>query len=131
MTKKELSKLYDEFYQRGIEILEKYGNPCKPTEDGSCQHPFMHFCCGARRIDKSYGCMFLEKDGRKKKQGCTVKSLFCKMWLCGHLQNKYPDLKVEMRELRFEAMRVFPECQHGYEKDFVINYHLEKYYHER
>jgi hypothetical protein len=136
MTKKELSKLYDEFYQRGIEILEKHNNPCKPNKWGTCENTWQHFCCGyyGKFPVKNYkewkntSCMFLEKDRRKKKQGCTVKSLFCKMWLCGQIQNKYPKLAMEMGELETKVRKIFPEVEYGYKKEYVIDHHMEKYY---
>ncbi len=110
-----LSKKYDELYQRGVEILEKHGNPCLPI-NGSCQHPWDNFyCCG---FDS---CMFLEKDGRRKKQGCTVKSLYCKIWICGYLKKEYPELNKEMYKLEKEVMRIFPNCHEGYAKEYVLS----------
>jgi hypothetical protein len=80
-TTKFISEKYDELYDKADKLLKEY-NPCR-IKCGSCQ---------ANRIDPKYnstkqlccgGCPYW-------KNGCTVKSLACKLWLCGPVQGKFP-----------------------------------------
>lgn len=99
---KYFSEKYDELYEKADKLLKEY-NPCK-IKCGSCQ---------ANRIDPKYnstnqlccgGCPHW-------KNGCTVKSLACKLWLCGPVQGKFPYLynknSERIRELahKLEAIR--------------------------
>lgn len=97
-----LSKLYDELYFEGKEIIEMY-NPCEikkhiitgivtcldskenPYRDESC------LCCT--------GCKYLTKNG------CGVKSLACKLWYCTELYAKYPKVASKLSSLSSIAQR--------------------------
>ena len=60
--------LYDRLYVIGDFLLKKH-NPCK-IKDGGCAGPYRtSFCCD--------GCYYLTKNG------CSVKCLWCKLWMCG------------------------------------------------
>lgn len=73
------SRLYDIFYDIGQRILDKH-NPCQ-IKDKKCigkVYANESFCCN--------GCEFLTKNG------CRVKALWCKLWLCaGVLYEQKPD----------------------------------------
>ena len=61
-------ELYDRLYDIGNFLLKKY-NPCS-IKRGTCNGPYAtSFCCD--------GCKY------KTSKGCSVKSLWCKLWLCG------------------------------------------------
>ena len=71
-----LSELYDKLYDIAKEYLSIM-NPCK-IKDGKCARG--NFCCD--------GCRHLSKNG------CTIKALWCKLWLCGQFyDDKYNNLR--------------------------------------
>ena len=87
ITKKELSILYDALYDYGVELfMVEYNNPCT-LGSGTCPHPEYDYCCGT-------SC------SRVGKNGCKVKCLGCKLWLCHHLKEKLPDLNAKLSVAR-------------------------------
>lgn len=101
------SEKYDELYDKADKLLKEC-NPCK-IKCGSCQ---------ANRIDPKYnstkqlccgGCPYW-------KNGCTVKSLACKLWLCTPIHGTFPynkhrtdsnrELIDALNGLRSEAYRI-------------------------
>ena len=67
-TTTEREKLYDRLYDIGNFLLKKH-SPCA-IKNGKCNGPFRtEFCCGC--------CKYLTK------KGCSIKCLWCKLWLCG------------------------------------------------
>lgn len=91
MTKQEI---YLDIYNRASQVLDR-DNPCKIAEDGkSCAGSFSHlsgFCCE--------GCKHLGP------QGCTVKCLGCRLWMCSGLRDKYPEVAKELDNLAEEAYK--------------------------
>lgn len=92
---KKLSAKYDELYEKADKILKKY-NPCKVEGKGACatclsgRHPDgtgISFCCG--------GCQHLGKNG------CTVKALSCKLWICNIAITE--EVQREMNRIRVEV----------------------------
>jgi hypothetical protein len=63
-------KLHDRLYDYANKIIKKY-DPCK-IENGACVRE--NICCN--------GCKYLTKDG------CSIKCLWCKLWLCDYLLKK-------------------------------------------
>ena len=64
----ERERLYDRLYDIGNFLLKKH-SPCE-IKNGKCSGPFStEFCCD--------GCEYLTK------KGCSIKCLWCKLWLCG------------------------------------------------
>ena len=87
ITKKELNVLYDALYAYGVELfMVEYNNPCT-LGSGTCPHPERNYCCGTS----------CSKVG---KNGCKVKCLGCKLWLCDHLREKLPDLNAKLHVAR-------------------------------
>lgn len=84
-----LQQNYDELYQRGKAVLEKY-NLCKIRReaDGSVS------CFSSRKGNHGPGlcCSGCRHLGD---QGCTVESLACKLWLCYDLQQTRLGKKVQ------------------------------------
>jgi hypothetical protein len=74
-----LEKKFDQLYSRAAAALDKH-DPCK-VQNGACfsmrEYPENHvnepFCCT--------GCKHL------KPSGCSVESLFCKLWVCAPIDN--------------------------------------------
>ena len=86
ITKKELSILYDALYDYGVRLfMVEYNNPCT-LGTGSCPHPERNYCCG--------------RCSKVGKSGCKVKCLGCKLFLCGHLRPKLPDLNDKLSVAR-------------------------------
>lgn len=100
-----LERKFDELYAAAMAALKEF-NPCQ-IRGGSCfsmrtrpdQHKDAPFCCG--------GCKHLGP------RGCTVESLYCRLWICGPLENRHikrrlgrrvPDLMVRtLKRLRDRA----------------------------
>jgi hypothetical protein len=64
------SRLYDVLYEMADKVLKEH-NPCR-VENGKClrcQKGGHNFCCD--------DCQYL------KDNGCSVKALYCRVWLCG------------------------------------------------
>lgn len=90
------SEVYDALYQRGTEILAEY-QPCniRPrTNKGQVEGVL---CSNPQYTDGSACCIGCEHLGP---QGCTVKALACKLWLCFHLKTTKPELATKLSELR-------------------------------
>jgi hypothetical protein len=68
-----ISELYDMIYKVAGEVLRNY-NPCG-FRDGQCREHIN--CCS--------GCDHLSKNG------CVVKSLYCKLWLCRPATIRMPE----------------------------------------
>lgn len=68
-TRMELSKLYDNLYDKGNKLIKKY-NPCQ-IKNGICITK--EKCC-------CHGCDYLTK------KGCSVKALSCKLFLCNNVR---------------------------------------------
>ena len=86
VTRKELSILYDALYAYGVKLfMVEYNNPCTLGK-GSCPCPELDYCCGT-----------CPKVG---KNGCKVKCLGCKLFLCGHLRDKLPELNAKLSVAR-------------------------------
>lgn len=87
--RKEYLRLYDE----ADALLQKYKSLCNHNKNGRCQdyrlHPIRKNCCN--------GCQHLGKNG------CKVKSLQCKVWLCWSLAKKYPELQEGLQAIAQEA----------------------------
>jgi len=88
--KRTVEPIYDYLYTTGQEILDKY-NPCKANgadcvagKGKRCDH-----CCG--------GCPYLGDEG------CTVKSLWCKLMLCCWARTQSPEGEEELKTLREQA----------------------------
>jgi len=73
-------ELYDILYDIADGLFREY-NPCK-IENGKCVRGRDGGCCE--------GCEYL------KENGCSVKALFCKLWLCEPMLNKYPQLRKKL-----------------------------------
>ncbi len=84
MTKAYLNNKYDILYAKGQAILDEH-SPC--GKDGC--HYNLGYCC--------YGCDHLGKNG------CKVKALWCKLWLCGHAMDCAPKANLLLNELSKEA----------------------------
>ena len=72
MTKKRLGRLYTKLYDMASKIIKRDA-PCRicvdPDERG--------YCCAE--------CPHLSSNG------CTVKALYCKVWLCSKVAEIYPE----------------------------------------
>ena len=66
-SKRYLIKEYKRLYAAGQAVLDTY-QPCRTKEGGPCHTKT--FCCS--------GCRHLGKNG------CRVKALWCKLWLCSN-----------------------------------------------
>ena len=85
-------ELYDILFNIGQQILNHY-DPCD-WRDGKCRkmrssEPDAEVCCK--------GCAHLGKNG------CTVKSLACKLWLCGDQSNLSKECVTELKIVRMVA----------------------------
>lgn len=84
------NKLYNQLYEEMEGYLEEY-NPCQHTEDGCVGHPNRKSrCCS--------GCKHLGRNG------CKVKSLACKLWVCSDMiKNLPPDILTRIYEMNKKA----------------------------
>jgi len=77
-TRAFLEKKFDRLYSQAMSLLKDH-DPCA-VRGGACysmrvapeRHTKMAFCCG--------GCPHLKEDG------CSVESLYCRLWLCEPLE---------------------------------------------
>lgn len=95
-TNKELGCLYDGLYLAGQRLLDKY-KPCNIRPSGKLDkggsalmfctgyNSPWYCCCG--------GCKYIGKNG------CTVKALSCKLWLCIEVKRANPELAKKMQSL--------------------------------
>ena len=79
--------LYSLLYAAGERILKRH-NPCKVV-NGKCLDG--DFCCS--------GCRHLSSEG------CTVKCLQCKLWLCWKARKANPEVSNKLRALDIIARR--------------------------
>ena len=66
---------YRKLYQEGTDLFAEF-DPCE-IRDGGCydgRNGGTNFCCSK--------CDFITDDG------CTIDSIYCKLWLCGTLRSK-------------------------------------------
>ena len=91
--KNSLLKIHDNLWERANHIFKK--NDVCEIVDGMCYQGRLNgnnFCCG--------GCQYLSDTG------CTVKSLRCKLWLCGEVHRKIHgddslhDFRVEVQTIK-------------------------------
>jgi len=92
MDLKSKEELYDILYNIGEQILNHY-DPCG-WRAGECRRmrssePDAEVCCKE--------CAHLAKNG------CTVKSLACKLWLCGDPSNQFKECVNELKIVRMVA----------------------------
>lgn len=88
LSQQELSQLYDKLYENGVRILRKH-DPCG-FSNGKCAAPRKN-CCE--------DCKYLSKNG------CTVKELACKLWLCDSARRRFPGCARKLDELWDVAMK--------------------------
>jgi hypothetical protein len=102
-----LEKKFDQLYARATVALQEH-DPCQ-VRNGACfsmrEYPENHvnepFCCT--------GCKHLKPDG------CSVESLFCKLWVCAPIDNvnkqrrrgkmAYSPLFKELAAIRLQARK--------------------------
>lgn len=93
------SEAYDYLYLKGQQLFAEY-DPCA-VRDGACrngrQNDGNSFCC--------FGCKHLSEDG------CTIRSLSCKLWLCGGF-NIPSEFKTRIHEL-------YDMAHHGWSKELL------------
>lgn len=94
----QLSALYDLYYMEADTILKKY-NPCQISDDGKSCTGGKPCCYG------NYSSDYCKHEGDGSncphlgERGCTVKSLACKIWLCGTATRANPECDEELRRL--------------------------------
>lgn len=112
-------KLHDRLYDYANKIIKEY-DPCK-IENGKCAR--IRICCG--------GCKYLTKDG------CSIKCLWCKLWLCDYLLKKpeYWPLISKLRKIEKVASRKKILIERGSKEDLMrclkISYKNHKYLKKR
>lgn len=89
ITKAYLNRKYDELYAEGQRLLDKY-KPCAVVPGTLCHHG--QFCCA--------GCNYLSS------KGCTVKSLWCKLWLCRTAREHRPKVAKRFFKMKAEASKM-------------------------
>jgi len=88
MNRKEL---HDKLCKEADELTAKY-DPCKiKTADGVTTCTGKEICCAP--------CDYLSPEG------CTIKSLGCKLYFCYAVQKKYPEVVREMHKIRNKAKK--------------------------
>lgn len=103
MGPKRLSAEYESFYKEADKLFKEH-DPCQ-FKEGSCARdwsrgkkygyvPLHNGCCE--------GCRHLSP------KGCTVKSLGCKLHMCGYIRDEYEEFSAELSRLRKEASETFP-----------------------
>ena len=90
-----MRELFNALCEQADDVLEKY-NPCRWV-DGRCAHDRIYgtrgWCCD-QSIDGRYGpCDKLGPNG------CTVRSLACKCWLCDVAFGISPEAFRELKEI--------------------------------
>ena len=96
------SEIYDDLFERTDRLMKKY-NPCN-VQNGQCRKGDP--CCTAESHDdnlENNTCKYL-----KIPEGCSIKSLTCRLWLCGIESElakdpKYKSFLSELQQLRIEA----------------------------
>jgi hypothetical protein len=115
---KYLSKKYDELYNKADKLFKKY-NPCK-IQNRKCIVG-KHCCCGNEYKTIEEGrCKYLTENG------CSVKSLACKLWLCYNIfwkeDNKITELNNKLEKLRDKAIELKLAYFYRTSKEDVLNY---------
>jgi hypothetical protein len=107
----ETAKLHDELYEKGVEILEKYGNPCQENF-GKILRP--------KSLDiKGIVCPCCEGCEYLGDSGCTTQSLLCKLWVCQYIRDEYPEMWKELKELLLKAYDTELIIMRGSKKDLL------------
>lgn len=89
------SQMYDVLYEVAGKIFKKL-NPCDLVNDT---------CFESRRDNQRCRCCEGCKHFRDK-EGCVVKALGCKLWLCMHSSDQHPYIKGYLDALRTVATNV-------------------------
>lgn len=108
VTKQFLRNLYDALYKEGQRLLDEF-QPCniKPVKK------FVHRPWGPNPEPSKKKWQLMKCDGYSEpgwcccsgcshleREGCKVKALFCKLWLCSRVDKKYPKLEKAFIKLR-------------------------------
>ena len=94
----ELSKEYDELFERADTLFNKY-NPCN-NQGNDCTRGLNSACCTS--------CSKL-----KIPEGCQIKSLTCRLWICNSLEEslveygQHDAFLTELRELQRKASKFY------------------------
>lgn len=106
-TRKQVEREYDKLYDKVAKLISKT-NPCEVTiknKTATCMACFKR--CGGEIIQPNELCC----DGcahHNIKKGCQAeKPLMCKLWLCRHSQEKYPEVTKKLSNFRREAYKLF------------------------
>jgi len=91
-ARRQLSAIFDDLYDRASAVVKKY-NPCK-VENGTCM--------AGRKIETGLCCTGCRHLGPN---GCTTKSLICRMWLCYVGREDRSDYRDESIRAYFEEMK--------------------------
>lgn len=96
-------ELHNKLYAYADKLIKKH-NPCK-IKNGKCIQG--SFCC--------HGCKYLTE------KGCSVKCLWCKLWLCYyiHQQPEHRLLSSKLRRIGRVAVKHRLIVQRGSEKDLI------------
>lgn len=114
MDTKKLSAAYDRLYDEADKLFKEY-NPCK-FEDGRCElnRMCMEGKCGQphHRLEKSgqrNGCCSGHDCEHLTPNGCSIKSLGCKLSMCGHICDAggFYEFREKIKELNKETNEVF------------------------
>lgn len=95
LTRKQWKRKYYYLCAKATKLFKEY-NPCKINKAGRCTDcrkgnslrftsGDMKNCCGQCRYNKN---------------GCTIKNLSCKVFLCSNMADEYPELNKELRKIR-------------------------------
>lgn len=103
MSVEQKMRLHNKLYSYANKLLKKH-NPCK-IENGKCVHGA--FCCG--------GCKYLTE------KGCSVKCLWCKLWLCYslHKQSEHRPLILKLKRIKRVAFKHRLIIERGSEEDLA------------
>lgn len=93
--KSKLEQIYDVLFDEADKLMKEY-NPCQIT-DGECintRYADTKSCC-------CYGCKYLTPNG------CSAKSLFCRLWTCAYLEPTLSDEFKSRQEWLYNAALSF------------------------
>ena len=101
MTEAERSQIYDSLYDEASEILAR-DNPCQIGCDGCNNRHTPGYGPGNIYSDPSKGlcCTGCKHLGP---EGCTVKALSCRVWLCYRTQGTHPSTYIALNAVRRRA----------------------------
>ena len=105
------SVAYDAIFDEASEILKR-DNPCEIGTDGKCLYGrrlnTTSFCCG--------GCKYLGPEG------CTVKAVGCRVWLCDCAKRKHPQTYIALQDVKRRIERAgIPDHFRGSKEDHLNN----------